>query len=72
MQIMRRREFGKRLLSGAIATSAASAQETSRQSSTPKRNDLMHVGGDYHAVAGGEGITSKQNLEYNLRHGDVT
>jgi len=29
----------------------------------------MHVGGDYHSVAGSNGITSKQNLEYNLRHG---
>jgi mannonate dehydratase len=28
----------------------------------------MHVGGDYHSVAG-PGITSKENLEYNLRHG---
>ena len=28
----------------------------------------MHVGGDYHNVVGGD-ITSKQNLEYNLRHG---
>ena len=28
----------------------------------------MDVGGDYHSVAGGD-ITSKQNLEYNLRHG---
>lgn len=28
----------------------------------------MHVGGDYHSVAGAS-ITSKQNLEYNLRHG---
>jgi len=28
----------------------------------------MHVGGDYHNIAGGD-ITSKQNLEYNLRHG---
>ena len=28
----------------------------------------MHVGGDYHSVAG-LGITSKENLEYNLRHG---
>lgn len=28
----------------------------------------MHVGGDYHSVAG-DSITSKQNLEYNLRHG---
>ena len=28
----------------------------------------MHVGGDYHSVAGGA-ITSRQNLEYNLRRG---
>jgi mannonate dehydratase len=28
----------------------------------------MHVGGDYHSVAG-KHITSEQNLEYNLRHG---
>lgn len=29
----------------------------------------MHVGGDYHSVAGQNGITSRENLEYNLRHG---
>ena len=31
----------------------------------------MHVGGDYHYVAGGKGadITGKENLEFNLRHG---
>ncbi len=28
----------------------------------------MHVGGDYHSVAG-PGITSRENLEYNLRYG---
>jgi mannonate dehydratase len=28
----------------------------------------MHVGGDYHSVAG-PGPTSRENLEYNLRHG---
>ena len=33
-----------------------------------RKNAMMHVGGDYHSVAGGD-ITSKQNLEYNLRHG---
>jgi D-mannonate dehydratase (UxuA) len=32
------------------------------------KNSLMHVGGDYHSIAGRD-ITSKQNLEYNLRHG---
>jgi len=31
----------------------------------------MHVGGDYHYVAGGRGadITGKENLEFNVRHG---
>lgn len=33
-----------------------------------RKNLLMHVGGDYHSVAG-PGITSKENLEYNLRCG---
>ena len=31
----------------------------------------MHVGGDYHSVAGGPhaDMTGTANLEYNLRHG---
>src|SRR5215470_6017734 len=31
----------------------------------------MHVGGDYHSVAGGPNadMTAKTNLDYNLRHG---
>jgi len=31
----------------------------------------MHVGGDYHSVAGGreKGMTTRENLEYNLRDG---
>ena len=33
-----------------------------------QKNSLMHVGGDYHSVLGDD-IASKQNLEYNLRHG---
>jgi mannonate dehydratase len=33
----------------------------------PRKNTLMHVGGDYHSIVGGD-IVSKQNLEYNLRH----
>ncbi len=65
---MRRREFGTKIVGGAIAGGAASAQ-TARV--PPRKNTLMHVGGDYHSVAGGRdaGITSRQNLEYNLRHG---
>jgi mannonate dehydratase len=57
---MNRREFGG-LLAGAAAAPAQAA-------AAPRKNTLMHVGGDYHSVAGGE-ITGKENLEYNLRHG---
>ena len=33
----------------------------------------MHVGGDYHSVAGGPraDMTAKANIEYNLRHGVI-
>jgi len=61
---MRRREFGKGLVGGALGSNLAAAQT----SHTPKRNTLMRVGGDYHSVAG-SGITSKENLEYSLRYG---
>ena len=46
---------------------AASAQ----RANTPRKNTLMHVGGDYHSVVGGRGadMTSQANLEYNLCHG---
>jgi mannonate dehydratase len=73
--MMKRREFGQQLVSGAIGagvtgsvTPGVAAAQTAR---VPKRNDRMHVGGDYHSVAGGRGadITGKENLEYNLRHG---
>jgi mannonate dehydratase len=60
-----RRDFG-------AALAAMAAPRIGRKSlSTPKAprtNTLMHVGGDYHSVAGGD-ITSRRNLEYNLRHG---
>jgi mannonate dehydratase len=70
--MMKRREFGKKLAGGVIgagvagnlATGTASAQAAR----APRKNTLMHVGGDYHSVAG-SGITSKENLEYNLRYG---
>lgn len=57
---MNRREFGG-LLAGA-------ANARGQQAPGPRKNLLMHVGGDYHSVAGGD-ITGKENLEYNLRHG---
>ena len=67
---MRRREFGERLVGGAIGAgmAASTAANAAAQAARPRKNTLMHVGGDYHSVAGG-GITSKENLEYNLRHG---
>jgi len=69
---MKRREFGEKLVRAAIGTSVAGASATVEASAqtarTPRRNTLMHVAGDYHSVAG-PSITSRQNLEYNLRYG---
>ena len=62
---MRRREFGGRLAGAAGVGLAGSLAGAAR---APRRNTLMHVGGDYHSVAG-SGFTSKENLEYNLRCG---
>jgi mannonate dehydratase len=58
--MMKRREFG---IAAGVALAAATPAQTVR-----RKNTLMHAGGDYHSVAG-QGITSKENLEYNLRHG---
>ena len=70
--MMKRREFGERLVGSAIGTCLAipGAPETASGQALPnaRKNNLMHVGGDYHSVAG-SGITSKENLEFNLRHG---
>jgi len=62
---MKRRTFGTTLTAGALAIPGSALAQTRR---APRRNTLMHVGGDYHSVAG-SGITSQTNLEYNLRHG---
>ncbi len=66
---MRRRDFPKTVVGGAIGTAGALSPEVA--SAAPKQNTLMHVGGDYHSIAGGPraDITGKANLEYNLRHG---
>src|SRR5215471_13704537 len=70
--MIKRREFGKALAAGtgvaAISRSAAAQSERVR---APRKNPLMHVGGDYHSIAGGSGadMTAKANLDYNLRHG---
>ena len=70
---MRRRDFGKALAGGVIGAGVAErvVPFSTSAAQTPKRNMLMHVGGDYHYVAGGRGadIAGKANLEFNLRHG---
>jgi mannonate dehydratase len=69
---MKRRAFGMNLARSAMALGAAGCSAPGTVSAQPSRrpgkNSLMHVGGDYHSVAG-TGITSKENLEYNLRYG---
>lgn len=61
-----RRDFGAGILGvGALGTAV---RQVAASPHKPQKNRLMHVGGDYHSVLG-DGITSKQNLEYNLRHG---
>jgi mannonate dehydratase len=60
---MKRRSF---LFTGAVAATPAPAAAQSAR--PPKKNLLMHVGGDYHSVAG-PGIASKENLDFNLAYG---
>ena len=73
---MKRRDFGKALAGGAIGAGVAGSVAPWELSANaaqrvPRKNTLMHVGGDYHYVAGGPGadITGKENLEFNVRHG---
>ena len=65
---MKRRQFGGTLAGALVAAGGAAPSQSARG---PSKNTLMHVGGDYHSIAGGPGadITGKANLEYNLRHG---
>lgn len=58
---MNRRLF---FLTGTFAAAPLASQTTTGV----QRNALMHVGGDYHSVAG-QSITSKENLNFNLRYG---
>ncbi len=67
--VMKRREFGQTLGGAVLGAALAGPAQASAQPLTPRKNTFMHVGGDYHSVAGRNGITSKQNLEYNLRDG---
>jgi hypothetical protein len=76
---MQRREFNKALVGGALGSGLtaaidrqpASAQPRSSERATPRKNTLMHVGADYHYIAGGPGadITGKANLAFNTRLG---
>ncbi|MDA2938828.1 mannonate dehydratase, partial [Acidobacteria bacterium AH-259-A15] len=65
----------KKLVGGVIGAGVASSANpgtvSAQAARIPRENTLMHVGGDYHSVAGGPGadITGKENLEFNLRHG---
>jgi mannonate dehydratase len=73
--MIERREFGKALVTGMVGTTAganlAIAAEKEPRERPARKNLLMHVGADYHSVAGGPGadMTGRKNLEYNLRHG---
>jgi mannonate dehydratase len=69
---MNRRNFHQRIVASATAAATGSFSAPPASAAPParraRRNTLMHIGGDYHSVAG-SGIASKENLEYNLRHG---
>ena len=66
---MKRRKFGQALGGAAIGLALFEPAEEVSAQPVLRKNTLMHVGGDYHSVAGRSGITSRENLEYNLRHG---
>ncbi|MGH7935409.1 MAG: hypothetical protein ACREF8_00170, partial [Chthoniobacterales bacterium] len=55
--MIERREFGKTLVSGMVGTAAATnlaiAAEKEPRARPARKNLLMHVGADYHCVAGG-------------------
>lgn len=77
---MRRRDFNKTLVGGALGAGLAAStgmdatpaqNRSSQRPALPRRNTLMHVGADYHYMAGGPGaeITGRANLEFNTRLG---
>src|ERR1039458_628536 len=69
---MKRREFGRKIVSSAMGAGLSGSfvdrTASALVAGATQRNISMHVGGDYHSVAG-SGITSRENLQYNLRHG---
>jgi mannonate dehydratase len=69
---VKRRDFGKAFAGGVVGVGVADAVTALSQAApATRKNALMHVGGDYHYVAGGRGadITGKENLEFNVRLG---
>jgi mannonate dehydratase len=71
--MIKRRDFGKAVAGVGIVNAVGPefALAKGERALKPKKNLQMHVGGDYHSVAGGPraDMTAKANLEYNLRHG---
>jgi mannonate dehydratase len=71
---MQRRNFGKALVGSLVGAGLSNlaipgtALGQSEKPLPPKKNLKMHVGGDYHVIEGAS-LTSKENLEYNLRFG---
>jgi mannonate dehydratase len=71
---MQRRDFGKALIGGAVGVAlggladAAPAFGQPQKKLIARKNTKMHVGADYHVIEGTT-LTSKENLEYNLRFG---
>src|SRR5262249_25104335 len=63
--VIRRRDLGAGLASLAVPIVTQNHLAAAQK---PRKNTVMHVGGDYHSLMGGD-IASKQNIEYNLRHG---
>ena len=54
--MMKRREFSARLFGGvggaSLAGATSSRPAAAQAARTPRKNNLMHVAGDYHSVAG--------------------